>query len=79
MQNKNTVGMTVGFIMMVGGSIGVIWKAIESAIYKFQNPDYTDMRVFMENPQLAVWSIVFAIVCYAGYGIAKYNADARRR
>ena len=74
MQNKNAVGMLAGMTMMIGGFIGLVWKGVESIVYRFQNPDFTEIRFMMENPQAVIWGIVWAIVCYVGFEIAKYNA-----
>ena len=79
MKNKNDLGILAGIAVTLIGFIGVVWKAIEATIYRFRNPDFTDMRVLIENPQLTIWAIIFAIMAFVGAEIAKYYANNRRR
>ena len=76
MSNKHTIGMLAGMTIMIGGFICLVWKTVESIVYRFQNPDFTETRVMIENPQVVIWGIVWAIVCYVGFEIVKYNAGA---
>lgn len=78
MKDKNTIGMLAGCAVTIIGIIGLIWKVVESTIYRFQNPDFTDMRIFMENPQLTIWSVVFTVMILGGAEVAQHYANHRR-
>lgn len=68
---RNNKQMILGLVMTLGGFIGLIAKAIESVVYRLQNPDFTEYRVFLENPQLTIWGLVFAFICMGGYELMK--------
>ena len=73
MRNKNSIiGCILGFFMMIAGFIGMIWKAIETIIYRFQNPDYTQYRVMLERPDLTIYGIIFIILCIIGSFISTH-------
>lgn len=61
----------IGFILEILGLIGVIWKSVETIIYRFDNPDFTEYRVFIERPELTIAALVFWLVAVIGYHMIK--------
>ena len=79
MKDKNDLGMLAGLAATIIGLVGLIWKAIESIVYRVQNPDFTDMRTLIENPQLTIWSIVFVVMFLGGWEVVQHYANNRRK
>ena len=77
MKNADKFNLIVGFFMMVFGFIGLVWKSIETVIYRFQNPDYTEYRLMMERPDFTIYGIIFALICVGGYYMAVHYANKR--
>ena len=64
---KNKITTTVGMILILGAFIALIIAAIWSTIFRFQNPDMTDLRLVIENPT----PTIIAIVSLIGFGVGK--------
>lgn len=79
MKNKNDFGMLAGFAATVIGFIGLIWKVIETTIYRFRNPDFTIMRVLIENPHLIIWLIIYVGVFCSGLRLIEHYKNNRRK
>lgn len=77
MRNTDKFNLIVGFFMMVFGFIGLVWKSIETVIYRFQNPDYTEYRVMMERPEFFIYGIIYALICVGGCYMAVHYANKR--
>lgn len=72
MRNRYDFNFIIGLFMMILGIIGAVWKSIEVVIFRFQNPDYTEYNVIMENPELIIYGIIFIAIYAGGYYMARY-------
>ena len=75
MKTTDKIGMIIGSVMAVGGFFGLVWKAIEATVYRFSNPDYTEIRAFMERPDVTITGLIFAGICFIGAKIALHYAE----
>lgn len=58
-------------ILIFGGIIGMIICAVMAAVFHFQNPDMTDLRMFMEYPGPTIWAIVCYVCSQIGINMGK--------
>jgi hypothetical protein len=79
MKNKNDLGMLAGLAATIIGFLGLIRSTIELIIYQIQNPDFTEMRVFIENPHLIIWTIVFAVMFDSGWETVQHYKNNGRK
>lgn len=56
----------IGFILMLGGLIGILVCALVANIFYFENPDMTELRRFIECPWPSIGAIISIIATYAG-------------
>jgi hypothetical protein len=60
-----------GLIMILIGLGLIIYAGISATIFRFQNIDMTDMRLFIENPAPSILVIVGYIMTRVGISFAK--------
>ena len=61
----------IGIILFFAGLIGCFACAIASGVIAWQNPDMTQMRRFLEYPELTVWSVVNVLAVLIGERLVK--------
>lgn len=64
---KNKIKTTIGMILNLIAFIALVVAAIWSIVFQFQNPDMTELRLFIENPG----PTIMAIVSLIGFGVGK--------
>lgn len=57
---------TTKAIMMIVGLVGLLVCAIWATVLHFQNPDMTELRLFLEFPQVTIIGIVCAVIGFVG-------------
>ncbi|MEE1138218.1 MAG: hypothetical protein U0M02_07045 [Acutalibacteraceae bacterium] len=60
---------TIKAIMMIVGFIGLLICGIWATVLHFQNPDMTELRFFLEFPQVTIIGVICAIVEFVGMEI----------
>ena len=61
---KNKIKTIIGATLAIVALIAVLVAAIWALVFKFMNPDMTEMRLFLENPQPTIIAIASVIVLY---------------
>ena len=61
---KNNIKTIIGAILAIVAFIAILVAAIWALVFKFMNPDMTEMRLFLENPQPTIIAIASVIVLY---------------
>lgn len=64
---KNKIKTTIGMILNLIAFIALVVAAIWATVFQFQNPDMTELRLFIENPG----PTIMAIVSLIGFGVGK--------
>ena len=64
---KNKIKTTIGMILNLIAFIALVVAAIWATVFQFQNPDMTELRLFIENPG----QTIIAIVSLIGFGVGK--------
>ena len=64
---KNKIKTTIGMILNLIAFIALVVAAIWATVFQFQNPDMTELRLFIENPG----PTIIAIVSLIGFGVGK--------
>lgn len=64
---KNKIKTTIGMILILIAFIALIVAAIWATVFKFHNPDMTDLRLCIENPG----PTIIAIVSFIGFGVGE--------
>ena len=65
---KNKIKTTIGMILILIAFIALIVAAIWATVFKFHNPDMTDLRLCIENPG----PTIIAIVSLIGFGVGEH-------
>ncbi|MBQ7292118.1 MAG: hypothetical protein IJW79_00110 [Clostridia bacterium] len=60
---------TIKAIMIIVGFAGLLICGIWATILHFQNPDMTDLRLFLEFPQVTIIGVICAIIEFVGIEI----------
>ena len=60
---------TIKAIMTIVGFMGLLICGIWATILHFQNPDMTELRLFLEFPQVTIIGVVCAIIEFVGIEI----------
>ena len=53
-------------IMMIVGFVGLLVCGIWATVLHFQNPDMTELRLFLEFPQVTIIGVVCAVIGFVG-------------
>ncbi len=53
-------------IMMIVGFVGLLICGIWAIVLHFQNPDMTELRLFLEFPQVTIIGVICTIVGFVG-------------
>ena len=61
----------IGSGLILCGFLGMLACAIAALVFKCQNPDMTEMRLFLEYPWPTVWCIVDYIGMQVGFWMVK--------
>ena len=61
-----------GLIMIFIGLGLIIYAGVSATIFRFQNIDMTDMRLFMENPAPTILVIIGYIMARVGISFTKH-------
>ena len=61
---NNNIKTIIGAILVIVAFIAILVAAIWALVFKFMNPDMTEMRLFLENPQPTIIAIASVIVLY---------------
>ena len=64
---KNKIKTTIGMILILIAFIALIVAAIWATVFKFHNPDMTDLRLCIEHPG----PTIIAIVSLIGFGVGE--------
>lgn len=56
----------IAMILLFGGILGMIGALIASMIFSFKNPDMTEMRKLIENPEPTIVCVGSLVAAYAG-------------
>ena len=56
----------IGFILMLGGLIGILICTLVAYMFYFENPDMTELRRFIEYPGPSIGAIISIIATYTG-------------
>ena len=70
---KNCKFLIIGCIMVIIGLVIGFGSAISAMIFRWNNPDMTEMRQFLENPGPTITSIIGYVIAGIGYEIAKLS------
>lgn len=62
-----------GMILVIGSMICLLICLILSMVFYFKNPDMTDLRRFIENPEPAIGAIICLIVGKIGISLLGNN------
>jgi hypothetical protein len=57
---------TIKPIMMIVGFVGLLICCIWSIVLRFQNPDMTELRLFLDFPQVTIIGVICAVVGFVG-------------
>ncbi len=57
---------TIKTIMMIVGFVGLLICGIWATVLHFQNPDMTELRLFLEFPQVTIIGVICAVVGFVG-------------
>ena len=57
---------TIKTIMMIVGFVGLLICGIWATVLHFQNPDMTELRLFLEFPQVTIIGVICAIIGFVG-------------
>lgn len=57
---------TIKAIMMIFGFVGLLICAILAIVLHFKNPDMTELRLFLEFPQVTIIGVVCAVIEFVG-------------
>lgn len=79
MKNKNDLDQVAGIAATILGAIGLIQNTFELISYQIQNPDFTMMRVLIENPHLIIWIIIYAGALCSGLGLVEHYKNNWRK
>ena len=60
---------TIKAIMMIVGIMGLLICGIWATVLHFQNPDMTELRLFLEFPQVTIIGVACAIIEFVGIEI----------
>lgn len=60
---------TIKAIMMIVGFVGLLICCIWSIVLHFQNPDMTELRLFLEFPQVTIIGVFCAVIGFVGKDI----------
>ena len=56
-------------IMVIFGFVGLLICGIWATVLHFQNPDMTELRLFLEFPQVTIIGVACAIIEFVGIEI----------
>lgn len=65
---KKSKKTTIRFALTLVSLIGMIACVVSATVFHFQNPDMTDLRLFIEFP----WPTIGAVICLVVYVIGEY-------
>lgn len=65
---KNNIKTIIGMALIIIAFIACIASAIWALVFRFMNPDMTELRLFLENP----YPTIIVIVSAAGLMVGKY-------
>jgi uncharacterized membrane protein len=57
---------TIKTIMMIVGFFGLLICGICAIVLRFQNPDMTELRLFLEFPQVTIIGVICAVIGFVG-------------
>lgn len=57
---------TIKTIMMIVGFVGLLICGIWATVLHFQNPDMTELRLFLEFPQATIIGVICAVIGFVG-------------
>ena len=57
---------TIKALVMIVGFIGLLICGIWATVLHFLNPDMTELRLFLEFPQVTIIGVVCAIIVFVG-------------
>lgn len=57
---------TIKAIMMILGFVGLLICSIWATVLHFQNPDMTELRLFLEFPQVTIIGVICAVIGFVG-------------
>lgn len=57
---------TIKSIMTIFGFIGLLICGIWATVLHFQNPDMTELRLFLEFPQVTIIGVICAVIGFVG-------------
>jgi hypothetical protein len=57
---------TIKAVMMIVGFFGLLICGIWATVLHFQNPDMTELRLFLEFPQVTIIGVICAVVGFVG-------------
>lgn len=65
---RNNIKTLIGAVIIIISFIALVASAIWAIVFKFMNPDMTDLRLFLENP----YPTIICIVSVAGLMVGKF-------
>ena len=68
---KNT-RFVIGGSLIISGAIAMLVAVIKNMVFRFQNPDMTDMRVLIENPVSSTIGLIAVVVTLVGMKLLDY-------
>lgn len=71
MNDKNTFKTIFGLILTCVGFVSAVIMSILTVMYRFQNPDLTEIRVLLERPMYTIGAIISSIFFYIGWFLLK--------
>lgn len=57
---------TIKTIMMIVGFVGLLICGVWATVLHFQNPDMTELRLFLEFPQVTIIGVICAVIGFVG-------------
>lgn len=63
---KNKIREIIGATLIIISFIALVASAIWAIVFKFMNPDMTELRLFIENPYPTIIVIVSAATLMVG-------------
>ena len=70
---KDRKFLIIGLIMILIGVALGIGSAIAAMVFRWNNPDMTEMRQFLENPGPTITCIIGYVIAVIGCAISKHS------
>ena len=75
MKKDNWLWTVIGFFVMTFGGIAMLVQAVKVFVYRWDNPDFTIVRCWQENPNLFLEMILYMGITLAGLKLIEWVSN----